>query len=151
MMAGVGHSARLCFRSDHRAELLYGHIQLLALAGSLLQHSVVVHIAANTEEEALECKYTFPILENAAVVKFEATFGTNTIKARCCSVARPVVLWADHPGRHWQGVVKEKALAKKEYEQAVAENKKAALMEQEKPDVFTCVRSACSLACSIVR
>jgi hypothetical protein len=78
----------------------------------------IEQVYQNTEEDALEVKYLFPLDSNSAVAKFEAVFGTTTI----------------------HGIIKEKEMAKLEYVTAVRSGRQAALMEQDqdKPDVFTC-------------
>ncbi|KAJ3321656.1 hypothetical protein HDU76_014043 [Blyttiomyces sp. JEL0837] len=65
-------------------------------------------------DEPVEAVYKFPLPENAAVFKFE------------CEVGGKVIV----------GIVKEKEEARKEYVQAIADNKVASLLEQDKPDVF---------------
>ena len=59
--------------------------------------------------------YVFPLPENAAVDRFKMIIGERTI----------------------EGQVKERAEAKKTYEQAKAAGKKASLIEQQRPNVFT--------------
>ena len=61
----------------------------------------------NPTDQFLEVEYSFPINPNACVYRFVADFGSNRI----------------------QGIVKEKEVAKKEYQQAVKEGKKAAYGE----------------------
>jgi len=59
--------------------------------------------------------YVFPLPENAAVDRFRMNIGGHII----------------------EGQVKERAEAKKTYEQAKADGKKASLMQQQRPNVFT--------------
>jgi Mg-chelatase subunit ChlD len=63
----------------------------------------------------LEVSYIFPLPSRAGVTDFVATLG----------------------GRRIEGLLKERGEARAEYEQALAESKRAALVEAERPDVFT--------------
>ncbi len=69
----------------------------------------------NPYDERLETIYVFPMPENAAVDAYSFRIGEKVIK----------------------GVVKKKEEARKEYEQAKQEGRKAGLLEQERPDIFT--------------
>lgn len=69
----------------------------------------------NPYDERLETIYVFPMPENAAVDGYSFRIGEKVIK----------------------GVVKEKEQARKEYAQARQEGRKAGLLEQERPDIFT--------------
>jgi hypothetical protein len=82
----------------------------------------------NTEDEAIETKYVFPLDGSSAVVRFEAEFeagkvGLQSALAFCrahqiCALCKVV------------GTVKEKTEAKRVYRKAVSEGKQAALLEQ---------------------
>jgi Ca-activated chloride channel family protein len=69
----------------------------------------------NASDKWMEGVYTFPLPENAAVDYMKLVIGERII----------------------EGQIKEKAEAKKVYEQAKREGKKASLVEQERPNVFT--------------
>ncbi|MGJ8564406.1 MAG: marine proteobacterial sortase target protein [Alphaproteobacteria bacterium] len=69
----------------------------------------------NTTSEWVEGVYVFPLPENAAVDRLKMVVG----------------------GRLIEGQIKEKQEAKKIYETAKAEGKKASLVTQERPNVFT--------------
>lgn len=69
----------------------------------------------NTYTEHLEAVYIFPLSGGCAVSHFELRVGQRIIK----------------------GLVRERAEARKEYAQAISEGKRAALLEQERDDVFT--------------
>ncbi|UZE96577.1 marine proteobacterial sortase target protein [Alkalimarinus alittae] len=69
----------------------------------------------NDSNEWLEAVYVFPLPENAALYQMEMRVGDRLIK----------------------GQVKEKSQAKKIYQNAKAEGKKAALVEQHRPNLFT--------------
>lgn len=70
---------------------------------------------ANAVGDCVEGIYVFPLPENAAVDRMRMTIGQRVI----------------------EGEVRERSEAKKTYEQAKSDGKKAALLEQERPNVFT--------------
>ncbi len=69
----------------------------------------------NPNTEALEAVYIFPLPGGCAVSAFEMKVGDRTIK----------------------GVVKERGQARADYQRAIEDGKRAALLEQERDDVFT--------------
>ena len=69
----------------------------------------------NTSDAWVEGVYVFPLPENAAVDRLRMVIG----------------------GRMIEGQIKEKKQAKKIYEQAKAQGKKASLVEQQRPNMFT--------------
>ncbi len=69
----------------------------------------------NPMDQWLEGTYAFPLPETAAVCRFRMIIGDRVI----------------------DGTIKEKAEAKKVYETAKAEGKKAALLEQDRPNIFS--------------
>ncbi|MEU1731630.1 VIT domain-containing protein [Streptosporangium sp. NPDC020145] len=75
----------------------------------------VVQTFRNPHEVALEATYVFPLPDRAAVTSF-------TMEA---------------DGRVVEGVLKERGQARADYDQAVAEGRRAAIAEEDRPDVFT--------------
>ena len=69
----------------------------------------------NTGDQWLDGVYVFPLPDNAAVNQLEMRIGERIIK----------------------GVIKERAEAKRIYQQAKQSGRKAALVEQERPNIFT--------------
>ena len=69
----------------------------------------------NTSDDWVEGIYVFPLPENAAVDRLRMVIG----------------------GRMIEGQIKEKVQAKKIYQQAKADGKKASLVEQQRPNIFT--------------
>jgi Ca-activated chloride channel homolog len=69
----------------------------------------------NPYQDALEAIYIFPISGGSAVSNFEMKIGSRTIR----------------------GVIEERAEARRQYQQALDEGKRAGLLEQERDDVFT--------------
>jgi Ca-activated chloride channel family protein len=69
----------------------------------------------NTHAEPLEATYIFPLPDRAAVTHFRLEVA----------------------GRVVEGVLKERAAARREYEQALQAGHRAAITEEERPNVFT--------------
>ena len=70
---------------------------------------------ANTAGDCVEGVYVFPLPENAAVDRMRLTIGERVIEAE----------------------IRERVEAKRVYEQAKADGRKASLLEQEHPNIFT--------------
>jgi len=100
-----------------------GRQTLLPLAGVKIQSRVADRVAETTVEQTfhnpfqdpLEAVYIFPLGGGSAVSAFDMKVGSRTIK----------------------GIVKERGQARQEYANALQQGKRAALMEQERDDVFT--------------
>ena len=75
----------------------------------------VKQVYINTGKNTLEAIYTFPLSTRAAVYAMQMTIGSRVITAK----------------------IDEKAKARKDYEAAKAEGKRASLLEQSRPNVFT--------------
>ncbi|MFW5968224.1 MAG: VIT domain-containing protein [Persicimonas sp.] len=69
----------------------------------------------NPTDDELEAIYEFPLYEKAAVYAMEATIGDRTIRAK----------------------IDRKEEAREKYEEAKAQGKKAALLDQDRPNLFT--------------
>jgi Ca-activated chloride channel family protein len=81
----------------------------------LLVETSLVQTFANTHQELLEATYVFPLPDRAAVTRFRLEVA----------------------GRVVEGVLKERTEARQEYEQALRAGHRAAIMEEERPGVFT--------------
>ncbi len=86
----------------------------LEVTGILVRGSVI-QTFRNPTREVIECVYVFPLPEQAAVHRMEMRIGERRIVS----------------------VIKERKEAKQVYEQARQEGRKAALLEQERPNLFT--------------
>jgi Ca-activated chloride channel family protein len=75
----------------------------------------VEHVFQNPYDVPLEVLYTFPLPDQAAVDRMSIVIGDRTIR----------------------GVVKTREDARKTYEEAKAQGRTAALLDQERPNVFT--------------
>lgn len=69
----------------------------------------------NPYREALEAVYIFPMSGGSAVSNFQLKIGSRTLR----------------------GVIEERAEARRQYQKALEEGKRAGLLEQERDDVFT--------------
>jgi Ca-activated chloride channel homolog len=69
----------------------------------------------NPFQHPIELEYLFPLPEKGAVVNYEITIGTRTIKAD----------------------IKEREAARQVYQQAVQQGKRASLLEQRRPNLFS--------------
>jgi Ca-activated chloride channel homolog len=81
----------------------------------ILVRGTVTQSFRNPTAEVIDCVYVFPLPERAAVHRMEMRIG----------------------GRRIVSVIEEKEEAKRVYEQARQEGRKAALVEQERPNLFT--------------
>ncbi|VAW67517.1 Inter-alpha-trypsin inhibitor domain protein [hydrothermal vent metagenome] len=81
----------------------------------MIARSHIKQYFTNTSKDYIEAIYVFPLPENAAVDHLRMRIGERIIK----------------------GVIKEKSAAKKLFDKAKREGKKAALVEQQRPNLFT--------------
>ena len=81
----------------------------------ILVHGVVTQRFLNPTPDVIECVYVFPLPERAAVHRMEMRIGERRIVS----------------------IIREKEEARAIYEQARQEGHKAALLEQERPNLFT--------------
>jgi len=97
--------------------------QPLPLQGVQIQARVIDRVAEVTVEqkfgnpftETIEAVYVFPLSGGSAVSRFEAQIGKRIVRGR----------------------IEERAKARREYAEALEQGKRAALLEQERDDVFT--------------
>ncbi|MFT3880312.1 MAG: VIT domain-containing protein [Gemmatales bacterium] len=69
----------------------------------------------NTHRDAIEATYIFPLPDRAAVTRFQAKLGDRLI----------------------EGILKERGAARQEYDEAIQQGHRAAIAEEERPNVFT--------------
>jgi len=81
----------------------------------ILVHGTLTQTFRNPTSEVIECVYVFPLPERAAVHHMEMRIGERRIVS----------------------VIRERKEAKQVYEQAKREGRKAALVDQERPNLFT--------------
>lgn len=98
-----------------RMELPLASVSIAAKVSSFVAEVTVTQTFKNPHREHLEAEYVFPLAGGCAVGHFELR------------VAGRVVV----------GKVEERGEAQRQYQQAIAEGKRAALLEQERTNVFT--------------
>jgi Ca-activated chloride channel family protein len=107
---------RLCVRKDdRRASLPLAGVRISARVADRVAEVSMVQTFRNPFAEALEAVYIFPLAGGSAVSAFEMKVGGRTI----------------------QGLCKERGQARRDYQEAIQQGKRAALLEQERDDVFT--------------
>jgi Ca-activated chloride channel family protein len=97
-----------------------GHLPLKALEvrariDGLLAHLTLTQTFVNTHDEPLEATYIFPLPDRAAVLRFRMQVA----------------------GRVIEGQLKERGQARRDYDQAIQAGQRAAIAEEERPNVFT--------------
>lgn len=97
-----------------------GNLPLKALEvrtriAGLLAHTTVCQTFVNTHAQPLEATYIFPLPDRAAVTSF------------VMEVA----------GRKIEGVLEERSKAREHYDEAIRQGHRAAIAEEERPNVFT--------------
>ncbi len=93
-------------------------LQRLAVAGritGLLYRLTVTQTFVNVHAEPLEATYIFPLPARAGVTRFRLQVGERVI----------------------DGVLKERGAARAAYDQAIEQGHRAAIAEEERPEVFT--------------
>lgn len=118
MRINDAESGTLMFRTDTggtyiEAPMIATDVQM-DVAGPVIR-TTLSQTFENTSNAWVEGIYVFPLPENAAVDRLRMVIG----------------------GRMIEGQIKEKRQAKKIYEQAKSEGKKASLIEQKRPNIFT--------------
>ncbi len=94
-------------------------LKAVEIAGEIVAPHVMLRVRqryVNVEARPIEAIYTFPLPAEAAVVGFAFESG----------------------GRRVEGVVREREEAFKQYDEALVQGHGAALLDQERDDVFTC-------------
>lgn len=102
-------------REAGRPALPLASVDISANVVDRIASVAVVQKFVNQLKEPIEAVYIFPLAGSSSVSKFQMQVGERNI----------------------EGVVKERAVARQEYRVAVEEGKRAAILEQERDDVFT--------------
>ncbi|MBS1993064.1 MAG: VWA domain-containing protein [Cyanobacteria bacterium SZAS LIN-3] len=101
--------------SAKRIKLPLASVDIRAKVVDRIAHVTVSEVFQNPYEEAIEAVYIFPLAGGSVVSSFRLKVGERII----------------------EGKVDERQAARKQYDQAMLEGKRAALLEQERDDVFT--------------
>src|SRR5262245_60588944 len=102
-------------KDDRRARLPLAGVRVAARVADRVAEISVEQKFHNPFTEALEAVYIFPLPGGVAVSAFELKVGGRVIK----------------------GIVKERGEARRTYTEAIQQGKRAALLEQDRDDVFT--------------
>lgn len=102
-------------RGSEKISLPLGSVDIDAKVINQMAQVTIRQVFRNSCSEHLEAVYIFPLAAGSAVFSFNMKVGDRVVK----------------------GVVKERAEARQQYQQALNDGKRAALMEQERDDVFT--------------
>jgi Ca-activated chloride channel family protein len=107
-------------RGTGRMESAWGQLPLIGMdlrasVSGLIAECVVTQTFVNTYDEPIECTYIFPLPDRAAVTKFEMRVADGVVR----------------------GMLKERGHARREYQRAIAEEKRAAITEEERAGVFS--------------
>jgi len=118
MKAAEAREGTLLFRSDAKGETLAAPLlstDVVIRVSGLVARAQVKQTFHNPSEDWYEGVYVFPLPENSAVDHLRMRIGSRLV----------------------EGVIRERGEAKKSYEQAKESGRRAALLEQERPDIFT--------------
>ena len=91
------------------------HTDVQAEISGAITRVIVAQDFVNTSQDKIEAVYVFPLPQNAAVDDMTIQVGDHTIR----------------------GIIKERGEARKIYEQAKMTGHVAALLDQERPNIFT--------------
>src|SRR5260370_26651103 len=116
---GIGRHTDVFFCNDtattEKGPLPLKALDVKARVTSLIAEVAVRQTFVNTHSEPLEATYIFPLPDRAAVTRFRLEVA----------------------GRIVEGQLKERGAARKEYDRAIQEGRRAAITEEERPGVFT--------------
>ncbi|MEU6742486.1 VIT domain-containing protein [Streptosporangium sandarakinum] len=101
--------------TTERGNLPLESVDVTAAVSGLVAGVEVTQVFRNPHDVALEATYVFPLPDRAAVTAFR--------------------MEAD--GRVVEGLLKERGQARADYDRALAEGRRAAIAEEDRPDVFT--------------
>lgn len=111
----VRELGRLLIEGPQQIALPLDAVDIVARVVDRVSEVTIKQVFKNTLTEHIEAVYIFPLAAGSAISNFEMKVGQRKIK----------------------GVVRERAEAREQYNQAVSAGKRAALLEQERDDVFT--------------
>jgi len=114
-LPGGDREAGLGTLSTARGNLPLEALDVRARIDGLAYGVEIVQEFANPFDAPIEVTYIFPLPERAAVSRFRMEVGDRTI----------------------EGVIKERDRARREYREAVEAGLRAAIAEEERPDIFT--------------
>ncbi len=110
-----GLGAILAGTGHERHALPLARVAIAATVADRIAEVTITQVFHNACSEPIEAVYTFPLDGGSIVSRFEMQAGERTL----------------------HGVIAERAEARQRYDRALNEGKRAALLEQERDDVFT--------------
>jgi Ca-activated chloride channel family protein len=113
-ISGDGEGGYGCLRTD-RGVLPLVEMNVDAKVIATFAHTTVRQVFQNNLGQPLEATYIFPLPDRAAVTRFTMTVA----------------------GRSVEGVLEERMQARRTYDRAIAEGKRASIAEEERAGVFT--------------
>ncbi|MBL8151655.1 MAG: trypsin, partial [Blastocatellia bacterium] len=105
----------LACKATEQISLPLAKVDISARVADRIAEVTMKETFKNNLKEHLEAVYTFPLPGGGAVTSFEMRVGSRIVR----------------------GQVQERSAARRNYQQALEEGKRAALLEQERDDVFT--------------
>ena len=102
-------------KAAQRVVLPLTRVDLRAKVAGQVAEVKILQTFRNSYQEPMEAVYIFPISGGSAVSNFQMKIGSRTL----------------------HGVIEERAEARRQYQKALEEGKRAGLLEQERDDVFT--------------
>jgi len=118
MKPSEAQQGSLLFKSDETGETVAAPLlstDVVIKVSGMVARAQVKQTFRNTSEDWYEGVYVFPLPENSAVDHLRMKIGSRIV----------------------EGMIRERGEAKKHYEQAKQSGRRAALLEQERPNVFT--------------
>ena len=118
MKASEAQQGALLFKSDSTGETFAAPLLSTDVAikvSGMVARTQVKQTFRNPSDDWHEGVYVFPLPENSAVDRLRMKIGERVI----------------------EGVIRERGAAKQDYEQARRSGRRAALLEQERPNIFT--------------
>ncbi len=112
---GVGAGELLCLLDGAYTPLPRGSTDVDITVAGIMVHATVAQTFTNPHPDVIEVLYVFPLPPRAAVHRMQMRIGARRIAAR----------------------IQEREEAKQTYERAKRAGRKAALLDQERPNLFT--------------
>lgn len=118
MKPSEAQQGTLLFKSDETGETVAApllHTDVVIKVSGMVARAQVKQTFRNASDDWYEGVYVFPLPENSAVDHLRLKIGSRIV----------------------EGVIRERGEAKKNYERAKQSGRRAALLEQERPNIFT--------------
>lgn len=115
IISSVESTASLGVVTTEQGTLPLRSVSIQARIDQLLAEVQLKQGYTNPHADAIEATYIFPLPDRAAVTRFQARLGDRLI----------------------EGIIKERAAARKDYEEAIEQGHRAAIAEEERANVFT--------------